>query len=211
MAFKKAGSKPKSSERFDGQKIDAVTPAGVLAYAWIDKPDTGKRYSDDKYKATILLPKDGEGNFAIGKEKFAGTVKEFVQKLVKIGGKKLIKDGDAHAEEKDKPEFAGHYMLQAKTKNKPTLVDAKRKPLPSSVKVMSGDVAKLAITINEYEEGKFNVYLNAVQLIEKRARSGFDAEDAFDDEDGFEAGERGDEEEEAEGGEGQPADDELDF
>src|SRR5713101_8203230 len=106
MAFKKAGDKAKSTERFDGQKIDAVTPAGTLAYAWIDNPDTGKKYSDDKFKSTILLKKDGEGTFAFGKERFTGTVKEFVQKLVKIAGKKIVKDGDAHAEEKDKPEFA---------------------------------------------------------------------------------------------------------
>lgn len=166
--------KPKQRDGEKPKRIVLVTPAGVAAYSWLKNPDVGKKYSDGKYKLTLVLDKEDD------------AAVEFCKKLVAMGAKKLIKNGDVIAEEKDKEEFKGKYLITAKSKHQPKMIDAKRIELPSNVFPMSGDVVKIAIVPNEYEDGKWNLYLNAVQLLKKNAR-GFEAGDYFDEEDGFEA------------------------
>lgn len=196
----KATTDTKPAPRGDKPKrIVLVTPAGVAAYSWLKSPDVGKKFSDGKYKITLVLDKEDE------------AAVEFCKKLAAMGAKKLIKNGDVIAEEKDKEEFKGKYLITAKSKHQPKMIDAKRNELPSNVYPMSGDIVKIAIAPNEYEDGKWNLYLNAVQLLKKNAR-GFDADDYFDEEDGFEAPAKT----EGNDGEGEkpsrkPAADDLDF
>lgn len=156
------------------------TPAGIATWAWVEKPDNSE-YGKGKYKCALKLEKGVEVNDA------------YARKLIDLHkaakGKKdtcPVKDGDALAEENEKREnMRGFWVLTAKSKNKPEQVDAKKKPLVATAK--SGDLIKLSIAAAEFDTGAnkgVTLYLNALQLLERRAAS---AVDDFDDEDDYEA------------------------
>lgn len=172
------------------------SPQGVAAFAWIAKPDSGKKYSDDKHKVTLVLPKgdtespwrDAEGNNRKGVEEFVKYIDEM---HTDARGKKKtespVKDGDG----KDKEEFKGKWLLTFKSKYQPQCVDSKKTELTGEALPKSGDVIKVGFATMPYEEGKnagISLQLRAVQLIEKRARANYG--DAFDEEDGYEAPEK---------------------
>jgi hypothetical protein len=174
------------------QKILAVTPAGVFAFAWIAKPDTGHKYSDNKYKVTLVLP--GSTDLSAIKEK---ALKAAAAEFPKVPAEDIVlpwKDGD----DSKKDEFKGKTLLTAKSKFKPQVVDSKRKELPEGVQVRSGDEGKLVINLYPYEktekvrEGKkvtevqtygVSAQLNVVQLLKKNAGGG--GLDLLADEEGF--------------------------
>ena len=175
------------------------TPAAYAAYAWLDKPDSGQQYSDDKFKVTAVFDKDTDLSdiektlITEARKKWPG-IKPADLKLPFI-------DGD----DKGKDEFAGKVLLTMKSKFRPQRVDAKRNALPDNVKIFSGDVIKCAGSVYCYEStekvkegGKtrtvtvrgVTLQLKAVQLIEKR-NGGSNAADLFEEEEGFEAEEGG--------------------
>ncbi len=67
--------------------------------------------------------------------------------------------------------MAGKWQIQAKTKDEFGISDGLGNPLPASIKISGGDRIRFAYTENPMEgkEG-FYLYLDAVQLVEKRAR-----------------------------------------
>lgn len=157
----------------------AVTDVGTAAYAWLNKPDTGGEYSDDKYKTDLILEKD-----APCIEKITKLCKEAATEKWGKLPKKLafpFKDGDEEAEKKDKPELKGKVIIRCKTKFKPDVVNVEREPLEEGVFVSSGDQIRVSVACVPYKlKGDYGVslQLRAVQLIEKRARS---AADDFED------------------------------
>ena len=143
-----------------------VSPQGTLAFAWIKAPD--EEYGN-KYKATLLLDKDGGENDA------------FVSKVNavhdKARGKKTtpspVKDGDT----RDKEEFHGKWMVGFKSKFQPKLYDGKRNVIdPNGDEcASSGDSVRVAFTLFEYSTGSMagvSLQLAALQVIEKRANHG---------------------------------------
>lgn len=154
-----------------------VTPAGAFQWAWLDKPDT--KFDKTQYKVTLLLPK-GE---ATG-DAFAKKLNEAHKAAKGKTEHRPAKDGDALAEDDEKKErFRGHWVITFKTKNKPDLRGPKGKSDVLAVAPRSGDFGKVAYAIGQMTEGTFRgvtLYLNAVQLLERRA-SGNGA-DAFGDE-----------------------------
>lgn len=161
-----------------GQKVkeSLITPAGVLAWAWLSKPDTSP-LGKNKYKTAILLPKGVPANDALA-EKLNALHKSVKGKRDKAP----VKDGDLYVEDapdaeaaKKREAFRGHWFLTAKSNKGPKeqnglrLVDAGKKPLAAAPN--SGDFAKLAIYATDYaQDGSTGVtlYLNAVQLLERR-------------------------------------------
>lgn len=146
-----------------------ITPALKAAYAWVAKPDT-KFDEEGKYKITLLSPKT------------KGKVKDAFIEQMKGFSPDLVKDGDKN----DKEEFHGFWMTTFKSSYKPDLRDAKKNPLPSNVTVMSGDIVRVAFKASEYKPGKFTLYLQAIQLIEK-INMGGKGGDAFDETEGYTA------------------------
>jgi len=157
-----------------------ATPSGIFTWAWVDKPDNSE-YGKGKYKCALKLAK-GEGNNDA-----------YVRKLIDLHkaakGKKdtsPVKDGDAMAEDNEKREnMRGFWVLSAKSNNKPDQIDAKKNPLKATAK--SGDFGKLSIAAAEYDTGAnkgVTLYLNALQLLERRSAS---STDDFDSEDEYEA------------------------
>ena len=185
----------KKEKKFTIQK---VTPKAIAAYAWVDNPDTGNQYSDDKFKVTLVFEPDTIDELRAAAQEVAekghpGVSPDDITMPFKDGNDKADKN----------EEFAGKILITAKSKFKPQTMDAKRKALPKSVKIFSGDIVKALIVFLPYESTEkvrnektkkletvksygVTAQLKALQLIEKR-NGGGDASSAFDDEEGFEA------------------------
>ena len=167
--------------------VKIVSPPCGSAYAWLSKPDEGQEYSDGKYKVTLLLDKDSKETQSFIKELDA-KCDEAAQEKWNGMPKKLsypYKDGD----EKDNEDFAGKWMLTAKTKFKPGTFDcsAPPTPLPEGSEPASGDLIKASFSLFCYETGGkkgVSAQLRNVQLIEKRNLSS----SSMSDFDGVEGG-----------------------
>lgn len=199
-------------------RVVVVSPPGVAAYSYFHKPDTGKQYSDNKYKSKLVI--DGDVDMS-GIEK---TIRAFAAEVFKGDDKYDPEELKLPWSEGDpeKEEFAGKIILTAKTKKQPMLVDSKRVKLPKSVKVFSGDVVRLVAQLYAYKktekvkEGKklidvllfgVSLQLMTAQLIEKRSGSGNGGLDALDDIDGFDASEWATDDDEATEGDNESSDD----
>ena len=173
-----------------------VSPKGIFAYAWINKPDSGNKYSDDKFKVTLRVSKDqleSETQWRVGKELKTGTYSDFLDMITQKHQeapdcrKKFnpVKDGDVEKNKDDEPKFPGDMYVIFKTKFQPGQFDAKRQPVSGTAGAMSGDVGKVAFIMSVWDEG-VTLRLKSVQILEKNNRPGGDAS-MFEDEDGYEA------------------------
>jgi len=181
-----------------------ATPAGTAAYAWIEKPDSGNEYSDDKYKVTLLIDEELESTEEFV-AKITAKAKELAQEEWGKCPKDLqlpFRDGTEIADEKeDKEDFRGMVVFTLKSKYQPGCVDAKKKPLPKNLKVMSGDLIRASALLVPYkttetvvENGKkkkvtvhgVTFRLRNIQLLEKRNMGGGAAGD-FDEDDEYES------------------------
>lgn len=214
MASKPATKKkPKLFGKEDGHS--AVSPLGIAAFAHVRQPDTDGQYADNKYKITLKLTK---GDAAA--EKFVKDLRAWAEEARKKqmeawGKKKLeafdpVKDGDEKDDAEEKG-WAGFWLVTAKSKNKPNVYDSKKKVIPDSVKVFSGDGVKVFIGTAPFEQpvqqkGGISIYLNGVQLLAKNS-TGFNAADAFEEEDGYETDATGD----TEGEDSAPQNDDGDY
>ncbi|EEE42852.1 ssDNA-binding protein [Roseibium alexandrii] len=201
--------------------VRTTTGAGIAAYAYLVKADSGRKFSDDKFKVTLVVDKD-----APWVEDFrAKCLAEAKTEWPKAKPERVslpIKDGDEIADDaadkgQDKEEFRGKYLITAKSKKRPTMVDAKRKTLPNNV-IKSADEIKLNVALNPCTPSNnktIALWLNAVQLITKN-NNGFDAAGEFEDEDGYEYDgdgfdEEDEDEEDTENEEDDAEDDDDDF
>lgn len=198
---KKKGEEKKPKKPF--RKI--TTQKCIAAFAYVNEPDTEGKFADGKFKITMKWEKDQDISAletAIN-EVAAESFPDIDPSDIKLP----LKDGD----ESEKDDYQGFITATAKTKDRPKLIDAKRNPLPAKVKIFSGDVVKVAVTVAGYEStekvvekvnGKrvektekvygVTLYLDAVQLIEKNNGTGGNAASRFDDEDGFDGSEHSD-------------------
>ena len=155
-----------------------VSPIGIAAYSWLNKPDTA--FNQNHYKITLMLDKSDKDN-----ETFVNHVNE-KHKNASNGSKTKspIKDGDTSGKEGQE----GQWVFTAKSQFQPKLVDAKRNQLSGNLFPMSGDLVRVALGLADYDTGSnagVSLRLKAVQLVEKRNKGG-DASDMFDDiDDGF--------------------------
>lgn len=173
-----------------------VAPAGIAAHAYLDKPDTGGEYSDDKYKVTVLYPKEN------AEEKHASlnqdAIDAYIEKLRKIhvaaGGSEdggPVKDGD----EKEKEDYHGFWLVKYSSQFQPSLVDAKKKELRNGVKIYGGDIVKVVFNEHTFTSknksigsGLSTSRLQVVQLLDKRnGGKGARAIAALEEEDGYTA------------------------
>jgi len=166
-----------------------VTPAGIAAYAYLNKPDTGGKYSDDKYKVDVVIDNDVdlskvEAACHAAAEMEWGRVPKSLKMPITDGDTKTDKDGNP------KEEFQGKMILRAKSQFRPGMVDAQRQPLPDNVWPASGDTIKISVICIPYKAGGqpgVALQLRNVQLLDKANRIGGNAADDFDDEDGYAA------------------------
>jgi len=178
-----------------------ITPRAHAAYAWLNKPDT--KYKDEgEFKLTIVLDKNdlGEGRLDNGKKPVSGDdFLKYILDLCEEYGVEAdpkengcpIKDGDGYRNGKGKlvkkEEFEGKWLISAKTRYQPDLMDTKGRDLPDNVVIFSGDLVKAALkpNIGEGDDGPYmSMYLNKVMLVEKLAKRSNGA-GMFGDEEGF--------------------------
>ncbi|MDR3473433.1 MAG: DUF2815 family protein [Devosia sp.] len=176
------------------KKVMITTPSGIAAYAWFHKPDSGKEYSDDKYKGDLII--DGDTDLSAIEDKVRAFAAEAFPGIDLSELQLPFKSGDDHKNE----EFHGKIILRAKSKFKPNIVDSKRKALPKGVEARSGDEVRFVVSLYAYKktekvkEGKkvievvvygVSFQLQVVQVIQKNSGGGGlnmldDIDDGFD-------------------------------
>lgn len=173
-----------------------VTPAGIAQYPYLSKPDT-KFNPDGDYKVTLDIKSENAASLMQQLED--AHVKAMEDAKAENKGKR-IKEGELpFIVNEDAGTVSFKFKLKAKVtpkkgdpfEQKPSLVDAKRKPLPASAKIGGGSTIKVAFEIIPYYTAiagaGVSLRLKAVQVLDLKEYSGNGAAGAFGEEDGFEA------------------------
>lgn len=117
-----------------------------LSYANIWKPvsvDGG----EPKYSVSVLIPKEDTATVEAIKAAMTAAIEESVEKV--FGGsmpdvtkiKLPLRDGD----EKNDPIYAGHWYINASSKDAPSIVDRKVQPITDHNEVYSGCYARVSL------------------------------------------------------------------
>ena len=163
-----------------------ATTVGMAHYTYLDQPDTEGQYADGKFKITVSFAAD-DPFVAKLEEQIAKLAAEHWGDAIPRKANMLLKD------DQDTPNeaFAGRVFFRAKSAKQPPMVDAKNAPIPSNVKIFSGDLVRVGITLAVYDGAQKGVtaYLDAVKLIEKRGSTGgsTNAASLFGEDEGYEA------------------------
>lgn len=126
-----------------------VTGKVRFSYVHVFKPHAVEPGQEPKYSVCILIPKTDTETIdkiksAIEAAKLSG--------IAKWGGKipsnlKLpLRDGDTERDADERPEYAGHYFLNANSKTKPGVVDANLHEILDSSEFYSGCYGRASIT-----------------------------------------------------------------
>lgn len=148
-----------------------ATPPGRLLFPCIAAPDAVGQYADNKYKATLVLPKNDAA------EQFILQVQSFATKHLPCAPDEFImpiRDGALRS----RPD-PDHWYVAAKSKLRPKTVDANLQPIDPAL-FRAGAIVRLAVVASPFtlaqslmERGRptrrelhgVTLYLQAVQLI----------------------------------------------
>src|SRR4051812_41030830 len=188
-------AQPKAAKEKRGRSKPLQTPPGLASFVHLDAPDSGREFSDDKFKLDLLFDKDTDLTV------LKNAVKEAAIAMWgdKVNFKELalpFKDGNEKSQYEG---YAGRRYVTLKTKKRPGIVGPDLKPLPEGVKIFGGCKVRANITAYTYvstekvrgEDGKRNTEqvngvsfaLNHVQLIKEGTPfggGGVALSDAFD-------------------------------
>jgi hypothetical protein len=155
--------------------VRLTTAVTTASYSYLREPDAGREFSDNKYKTTLLIDKNDEDGLAIIRDACAKAAKAEWPQGIPSGIKSPLRDG---AEKADKDaDLANYYMVTFKSQKAPSLYDSAGKPLAGDVNIFSGDQVRVAGAAGAYVAGGnkgVTLYLNGVQLVEKKAMGGGD-------------------------------------
>ena len=131
--------------------MKVVTGKVRFSYVNVFQPRAAAEGQEPKYSVCIMIPKSDKE-----------TVKKIQEAIEKVkeenknlwGGSTNIKtplrDGDE--ERKDKPEFAGHYFINASTKIKPGVVDKDLNPILEQSEFYSGCYGRASLNFYAYNK-----------------------------------------------------------
>ena len=148
-----------------------ATAKGTAHFAYIDKPDSGREYSDDKYKVTISFAendpfvKELEAKVdALLAEHFGDRIPRSVHNPIK------------HGDDTNVDALSGRVFIRAKSGKQ-----------PQRITVFSGDIIRAAVTLAVFDGAQKGVtaYLDMVKIIEKRNVGSSDNGNIFGDDEGF--------------------------
>tara|TARA_B110001452_G_C15070963_1_gene373792 strand:+ start:143 stop:721 length:579 start_codon:yes stop_codon:yes gene_type:complete len=167
--------------------VNFATTEGVANYAWLNKPDQGNEFSDNKFKVTVAWNKDDPMVSKLQAIVADAGTREFGETLPSSFNNPL-KDGDAG----DKEQFKGKVYATFKSTRRPGQVDAKNFELPEDVIIMGGDKVRVAAAAKAYNGAQKGVsfYLDMVKLIEKQNTGGSSASSLFGDDEGYVIGDQ---------------------
>ena len=161
--------------------INIRTTPVPASFCHLHEPDTGREYSDDKYKVTLFLDPDSLMAKALAESVAKAAAAEWPDGVP--AGAHL--PGVIVEPDPEKPDKAniGKAKFVFKSKDAPSLSIPGGQPLPPGTKIMGGDVVRVAGAAAAFKHGATNgvtLYLNGVRLIEKRVRNDFE-DDSEDD------------------------------
>lgn len=142
---------------------------GTARFPYLHKPDTEGKFASNKYKVTLLLDPADEEQIAI------------LHKAVQKAAEAEWPNGTPEGANMPIKEVDGFVAVEAKTIEAPGLFDARGRKLANGVFINGGDLVRIKASAAAYVGAKegVTVYLNGVQLIEKRA-GGEDSFESFD-------------------------------
>lgn len=166
------------------------TAEGTAMYAFVFRPFKSKKRSadkqDPKYSIQLIIPKEHDVKALRRALRLAGE--DMFGSSFKLGSPKYkcaLQDGDALADEN--PIYEGCWVIQAKSKDKPGIVDRFREPIDDETDFYSGCVARISVWAYAYnnEQKGVGFILNNVQKLADGTRlSGrASAEEDFEDDD----------------------------
>lgn len=164
---KKAATKP--------QKVLVRTSCGQISFPFFAKPDTGREFSDDRYKLDLLFKKSTWKEE--GKELRLAIIREaqrfFEDPDIKSLGqipKHPIKDGDEKDPEKPASKaYAGCYYIHLKSDYKPTVLkpDGKTEMTAEEIEsIKGGDYARCVASVYGYSKGPNSGVGMGLQLVQ---------------------------------------------
>lgn len=137
-----------------------VTGTCRASYANLNQPQVGKFGGEPKYSVTLLIPKTDmttkqKVDAACEAAKMRG-VSELWKGQVPAGLQFPIYDGDGLMPKKGLPygpEYKGHWVLRASTKQKPTVVDLNLQPILQPLEIYSGMYCRAGVTFFPFDKG----------------------------------------------------------
>jgi hypothetical protein len=150
------------------QRVEIATPIGRINWPFLLKPDVGRQYSDDKYKADIFwLASDFKESGADLKAAVLKVGREFFKdNSLKLSDfKNPFKKGD----DKENPgPLEGCIYVTAKSNNKPKVLGPKKDEWNDEqiASIKSGDYVRFILSVFPYSQsgGGVSVGLNVVQF-----------------------------------------------
>lgn len=163
------------------QYIQLMTGLTTASFSYLREPDQGREFSDGKYKITLLIDKGDEQGLDAIRSACEKAAKSEWPDGMPSNLRSPLRDG---AEKADKnPDLANYFMVTFKSQKAPALYDASGKPLKAEVNIFSGDTVRVAGAAGAYVAGGnkgVTLYLNGVQLVEKRAMPSGEDGNMFD-------------------------------
>lgn len=133
--------------------LKVVTGTVRLSYAFLHEPQAFEG-QEPRYSTAILVPKSDKTTV----EKIRNAQKAALEqgKNTKFNGSipknwgDTLRDGDEEADLEKNPEYAGHYFMNVRNKQKPGLVDRDLNPIMDPMELYSGCYARVSITAFAY-------------------------------------------------------------
>ncbi|ABO49723.1 conserved hypothetical protein [Desulforamulus reducens MI-1] len=137
----------------ENQKTKVVTGKVRLSYANVWEPRAAEEGQDPKYSLCILIPKSDTATLrkvkaAIDAAKEAG--KSLWGGKIPPNLKLPLRDGDI--DRPDQPEYAGHFFLNANSKQKPGIVDKNVNPILDQSEVYSGCYGRVSVNFFPFNQ-----------------------------------------------------------
>ncbi|MBG9786921.1 DUF2815 family protein [Brevibacillus laterosporus] len=164
-----------------------ITGKVRFSYAHLFKPTAIDDNQEPKYSVCLLIPKSDKETL----RKIKAAVDAAKQAGASTWGGKIpanlktpLRDGDD--ERPDQPEYAGHYFINANSKQKPGIVDKNRDEILDSTEVYSGCYGRASINFYAYNTAGNKGIACGLNNVQKLADGDFlggrsRAEDDFDE------------------------------
>lgn len=147
--------KPVFVKDVDGKRIK--TPIGTLCYPSLAKADTEGKYAGNKFKATLIFPKDADRKLLVAAckaaagESFPGVEYRDLLRPFRDGDEKFQEDPEKFKH------YKGCWYITPKSKNRPTCLDKEGNALdPEQIPetLYGGCKAQFILTACTYEQKK---------------------------------------------------------
>lgn len=148
---------------------DITTGIGRISYPHVFQPETAPGQTEPKYSVTLLIPKTDTATKAALDAAVQAAITEGVRGYTGpiTLSKPVIKDGDGLRPNGQPygPECKGMWIIKAKSRNKPQVVDGQIQPIIDPTQLYAGCYGRVAGYMRAYAMGTTGVsfILNAVQ------------------------------------------------